>query len=92
MDSHNQLFNKTKFKNFRKHLRNNFTPAEATLWQYLKNKQINGRRFRRQFGVDKYVLDFYCPAENLAVELDGEDHFSDFILTMKIQLPFFKHL
>lgn len=90
--NNNQLFNKTKFKNFRKHLRNNFTPAEATLWQYLKNKQINGRRFRRQFGVDKYVLDFYCPAENLAVELDGEDHFSDFILTMKIQLPFFKHL
>lgn len=78
MKNHDQLFNKTKFKNFRKHLRNNLTPAEATLWRYLKNKQIDGRRFRRQFGVDKYVLDFYCPSENLAVELDGEDHFSDF--------------
>jgi len=78
MKNPNQLFNKTKFKNFRKHLRNNLTPAEATLWQYIKNRQLEGRKFRRQFGVDKFVLDFYCPEENLAVELDGEDHFTEY--------------
>ena len=77
MKNSSQLFNKPKFKNFRRQLRNNLTPAEATLWRYLKNKQLDGRRFRRQFSIDKYVLDFYCPVEKLAVELDGEHHYSE---------------
>jgi hypothetical protein len=42
MKDNNQLFNKTKIKNFRKHLRSNLTPAEATLWPYLKNRQLDG--------------------------------------------------
>ena len=40
-----------------------------------KKKQLDGRKFRRQHSVGNYILDFYCPSENLAVELDGEDHF-----------------
>ena len=43
------------------------------LWQYLKNNQL-GVKFRRQFGVDQYVLDFYCPERKLAVEIDGPTH------------------
>jgi len=50
------------------------TPAEAALWQLLKNSQLHGRKFRRQQGVGCYIVDFCCPAEFLVVELDGEVH------------------
>jgi very-short-patch-repair endonuclease len=72
-----KLNNLPKLKTFRKDLRNNLTPAEAKLWQVLQNKNLDGRKFRRQHSVGKYILDFYCPAEKLAVELDGEIHFTD---------------
>ena len=58
----------------RKKLRSAMTPAEARLWTYLKAGQLNGRKFRRQHSVGSYILDFYCPGEKLAVELDGEAH------------------
>lgn len=44
------------------------------MWQCLRRNQLRGRRFRRQHGVDPYVLDFYCPVARLAVELDGAVH------------------
>ncbi len=62
---------------FRKQLRNNLTPAEATLWKYLQRSQLDGRKFRRQHSVGNYILDFYCPQEKLCVELDGAAHFTD---------------
>lgn len=37
---------------------------------------VDGRKFRRQHSVKQYVLDFYCPSERLAIELDGEHHFT----------------
>ena len=77
MKYNDRLFNKTQLKKFRKRLRNNLTAAEAFLWKHLKNKQLHGRRFRRQFGVGNYILDFYCPAEKLVVELDGDSHYSE---------------
>jgi very-short-patch-repair endonuclease len=64
-------------KERRRSLRNNLTPAEAFLWQYLKNKQLDGRKFRRQHSVGKYILDFYCPSEKLGIELDGAHHGTD---------------
>ncbi|MEL7170052.1 MAG: endonuclease domain-containing protein [Bacteroidota bacterium] len=60
----------------RRHLRTHGTTAEATLWGALKNRQLAGRRFRRQHGLGAYVVDFYCPAERLAIELDGAPHFT----------------
>ena len=51
-------------------------PSELLLWPRLKNKQLNGFRFRRQYGIDKYVVDFYCPELRLAIEIDGGYHFS----------------
>ncbi|MFM7053889.1 MAG: endonuclease domain-containing protein [Bacteroidota bacterium] len=62
-------------KTFRKDLRNNQTPAEVKLWSLLKGKQLEGKKFRRQFSVANYILDFYCPSEQLAIELDGQGHF-----------------
>ena len=62
-------------KTYRKQLRNNLTPSEAILWNNLKNKQLDGRKFRRQHSIANYILDFYCPSEKLAIELDGHGHF-----------------
>ncbi len=64
-------------KTFRKNLRNNLTPAEASFWKIVQNKNFEGRKFRRQHSVGNYILDFYCPSERLAIELDGEVHFND---------------
>ncbi len=61
----------------RQFLRNNSTAAEAALWNLIKNRQLQGRKFRRQFSVGKYVLDFYCHEEKLCVELDGAGHFTE---------------
>jgi len=59
----------------RKELRNNQTRAEWLLWMELKSNQL-GYRFRRQFGVGMYILDFYCPKLHLGIELDGSSHFT----------------
>jgi very-short-patch-repair endonuclease len=59
---------------FRTKLRKHLTPAEASFWNLVKNSQLDGRKFRRQHSVGRYILDFYCPSERLAVELDGEIH------------------
>lgn len=48
--------------------------AEYVLWQQLRRKQIAGLTFRRQVSVGKYVVDFYCSARRLAIEVDGETH------------------
>ena len=58
----------------RKTLRNNATAPETILWLRLKGKQIEGLKFRRQYGVGPYVLDFYCTELRLGIELDGEVH------------------
>ncbi|MCP2044289.1 endonuclease domain-containing protein [Pontibacter sp. HSC-36F09] len=55
-------------------LRNSLTPAEAELWNHLKVGQLEGRKFRRQHRLGNFILDFYCPSERLAIELDGQVH------------------
>jgi very-short-patch-repair endonuclease len=72
-----RINNLPHLKPFKKNLRNNLTPAEATFWKAVQNKNLDGRKFRRQHSVGKYILDFYCPSEKLAVELDGAVHFND---------------
>ncbi|EPR65653.1 N-6 DNA methylase [Cyclobacterium qasimii] len=72
-----KINNLPHLKTFRKELRNNLTPAEASLWTLLQNKKLDGRKFRRQHSVGNYILDFYCPSEKLAIELDGQGHFNE---------------
>ncbi|WP_319423231.1 endonuclease domain-containing protein [Pleurocapsa sp. FMAR1] len=55
-------------------LRKNLTTAETHLWSALKNKQLEGLRFRRQHPVGNFILDFYCASCKLVVEVDGEIH------------------
>ena len=57
-----------------KKLRKNLTVAETILWEALRNKRLEGLRFRCQHPVGNFILDFYCPACKLAVEVDGEVH------------------
>ena len=63
-------------KGLRTYLRNHGTVAEAVLWRMLKSRQIEGARFRRQFSIESYILDFYCPELRLCIELDGAPHFT----------------
>ncbi len=61
-------------KDYRQLLRKTETPAERMLWRKIKGKQLDGYRFRQQHGYGSYVLDFYCPALRLCIELDGDVH------------------
>jgi very-short-patch-repair endonuclease len=54
-------------------LRRTLSPAEARLWQLLRTRP-DGLKFRKQHPAGPYVLDFYCPAAKLAVEIDGVAH------------------
>jgi very-short-patch-repair endonuclease len=60
-----------------KHLRSSPTDAERRLWWLLRAKQLGGLRFRRQQPIGPYIVDFFCPAAKLIVELDGDHHGSD---------------
>ncbi|MFH2123541.1 MAG: endonuclease domain-containing protein [Pseudomonadota bacterium] len=71
------LHNRPELKSIRKCLRNNSTPAEIKLWGLLQRCNLGGYKFRRQHSVGMYILDFYCPSEKLAIELDGDTHFTD---------------
>jgi very-short-patch-repair endonuclease len=55
-------------------LRKNMTDAEQHLWQYLRRRQINGYKFRRQFPIGQYVVDFVCLERKLVIEIDGGQH------------------
>ena len=72
-----RIHNVPRLKTFRTTLRKNLTPAEAFLWKYLQRSKLDGRKFRRQHSVGCYIIDFFCVAERLAVELDGEVHFNE---------------
>jgi len=71
-----RLNNKSELTHLRKKLRNNMTVAEIVLWKYLKRSQLDDRKFRRQHSFGDFIMDFYCPSEKLAVELDGAIHFT----------------
>jgi len=68
------LFNKKGLKSFRSSLRNRSTSAEAALWNILKSKNPDGKKFRRQYSIDNYIVDFCCPSEKLIIELNGDPH------------------
>ncbi len=63
-----------KLRQRARQLRQNATPAEQILWQALRNRQLNGLKFRRQHPIGRFILDFYCAEKRLAVEVDGGQH------------------
>jgi len=66
-------YNKKSEQEKRRLLRNNMTYCEKIVWIHLRKKQL-GYRFLRQYSVDHFVIDFYCPVLKLAIELDGDVH------------------
>lgn len=74
--------NKIELKSIRKRLRNQSTSAEAVLWKMLKNRQLDGLKFRRQHSIGNFIVDFYCSSEKLIIELDGHYH-GDYIQIRK---------
>jgi very-short-patch-repair endonuclease len=69
-----KVYNKLQQKEYRRSLRNNMPKAEVVVWMYIKNKQVEGFKFHRQYGIDKYIADFYCPKLKLVLEIDGYSH------------------
>ncbi len=55
-------------------LRKNMTEAEEILWKYLKKKQLDNCKFRRQHPISEFVADFYCHSTKLVIEVDGGSH------------------
>lgn len=60
-----------------RNLRRNSTDAENKLWAILRNRQLGGVKFRRQFPLGKYISDFYSPEFKLAIEADGGQHYDE---------------
>ena len=55
-------------------LRSSATDVESALWYHLRGERFGGHKFRRQHPIPPYVVDFYCHASKLAIELDGAQH------------------
>lgn len=90
------LYNDPRRKGLRKTLRVRQTTAEARLWLCLSSRRFYGLKFRRQYGIARYVADFYCSELRLVIEVDGDTHSSpderaydlereDFFLALDIQ-------
>ena len=60
-----------------RHLRRNFTPAEASFWILLHPLRQSGWHFRRQAPIGPYIVDFACKRSRLIVEIDGDSHYTD---------------
>lgn len=67
-------YNKTELKEKRRILRRDQTFCEKSIWFYLKDRKLLGIKFRRQYSIDQYIIDFFAPAIKLAIELDGGVH------------------
>ncbi|PMB00936.1 hypothetical protein CEN49_04055 [Fischerella thermalis CCMEE 5273] len=72
-----KLYNKSSEKEKRRQLRQNITKAEKILWEKVKDRQIEDCKFRRQYSVAEFVIDFYSPELKLAIEIDGDSHFQN---------------
>jgi very-short-patch-repair endonuclease len=68
-----QKVNQAKVKRA-KELRRQMTEEERILWQHLRANRLHGFHFRRQQVIDGFIVDFYCHAAGLVVEVDGEIH------------------
>ena len=59
-----------------RNLRKQFTDAENILWYYLRNRRFHNLKFRRQYSIERYYIDFFCSELNFGIELDGGQHYT----------------
>ena len=69
-------FNKG-LQQFARDLRKNMTDAEKRVWAGIRRKLLKGCQFYRQKNIGNYIVDFYCPAAKLVLEIDGGQHYSE---------------
>lgn len=69
-----QIFNRSSEREKRTILRNNMTTAEQKLWKQIKNRKLFGVKFRRQYSIGPYIVDFFATQHKLAIEVDGAIH------------------
>jgi very-short-patch-repair endonuclease len=67
------IFNRSRELEKRRTLRANMTGEEKILWEKLRSKKL-GFKFKRQYSIGPYVVNFYCSAKKIAIEVDGEVH------------------
>ena len=72
--SHLQEFSTSSGTTFARELRSQSIGAERLLWSKLRNRQLNGFKFRRQIPMGRYAVDFLCEEARLIIELDGGQH------------------
>ena len=65
---------KKQLTNLARQLRQNQTSQEAKLWHLLRRKNFRNLKFRRQYPIGNYIVDFCCPVKKLIIELDGGGH------------------
>jgi very-short-patch-repair endonuclease len=58
-------------------VRTRMTNEEGVIWNSIKNEKFHKIKFRKQFVIGEYIIDFYAPKYKLAIELDGANHFTD---------------
>jgi very-short-patch-repair endonuclease len=63
-----------KLKTIARQMRHEPTPAEAILWQRLRDRQCSGLKFHRQYSIGRFIVDFFCSRAGLIVEVDGDVH------------------
>lgn len=63
-----------RLQRYARKMRRHPSDAERRLWYYLRRKQLQGFRFRRQVPIGPYIVDFYCIEARLAIEIDGSQH------------------
>jgi len=63
-----------KLKPLAREMRHDPTPAEEKLWEAIRSRQVEGKKFRRQHTIDRFIVDFYCPEAQLVIEVDGAVH------------------
>jgi len=72
-----EFFNRNNEKDRRRELRKSMPTAEVLLWLCLRARRMQGCKFRRQYGVGSFMIDFYSTEIKLGIELDGDSHFRE---------------
>ncbi len=71
-----RLYNNENSKSFRQKLRSDPPEPEKRLWYVIRQRQCHGVKFRRQCSIEKYIVDFFSFEKKLAIEIDGDSHYS----------------
>jgi len=79
-----KIYNNKKFIKFQRDLRKNQTKTEYLLWKKIRNDSL-GVRFRRQYNIGKYIVDFYCPQYKIAIEVDGLTHAEESVFKKDVE-------